>query len=283
MPTTEDRVRTGVPGLDEVLEGGLTKGAIHLVEGESGNGKTLLGLHFSLEGLRLGETVLYMALSETRGDLEMVARSHRWDIGKLNIIEAASAQERPSSLFHPAEVELGQAVENLKEAVDRVNPARLVVDSLSEFRILGQSSPRYRRELLAVKRYLVARGCTVLLLDIDPGDDDSQRSLVDGVILLESSAPIFGKDRRKMRILKLRGRSYAGGYHDFIIEHGGLLSWTYPCRRWTASKPPGASNPSCPRCASSDCPCSKIKTLRRALSRRARTPLFLKPPHLLNC
>jgi len=212
---------TGIAGLDEILNGGLTGGAIHLIEGESGTGKTTLALQFSLEGMRRKETVLYLALSETHQDLKAVARSHGWEIDGLHVLEAASEEVQASSMFNTAEVELGQAIQRLRDAVDRIHPHRLVLDSLSEFRLLGQSSLRYRRELLALKRFLVSRGCTVLLLD-HTGTQDSQRSLVDGVILLEASAPDYGTDRRRLRVLKLRGKTYAGGFHDYKILAGGL-------------------------------------------------------------
>lgn len=213
--------RTGVPGLDEILHGGLTRGSIHLLEGESGTGKTMLSLRFSLEGLRLGEPVLYFAFSENRDDLQEIARVHKWDINKLEILEAGFVEEQPSSMFHHSEVELGREIQNFKEAVDRIQPKRLIIDSLSEFRILSQSTLHYRRAMMDLKRFLISKGCTVLLVD-EPRDGDNHRSLVDGALILESHAPDYGTDRRRLRILKLRGRSYLGGYHDFIIRTGGL-------------------------------------------------------------
>lgn len=214
-------VQTGVPGLDEVLCGGLIRDSIYLVEGESGAGKTTLALQFSLEGLRRDESVLYLAFSENRDELKRIAHSHDWGIENLNIREAASVEEQTSSIFHPSEVELSQAINRIKEAVDQVIPSRLVLDSLSELRILGQSSIRYRRALLDLKRFLASNNCTVLWLD-QPDKEDIQRSLVDGVLFFESSAPGYGIDRRRFRVVKVRGSQYAGGYHDYRIETGGI-------------------------------------------------------------
>lgn len=216
-------VATGITGLDEILEGGLRRGSTTLVEGNSGAGKTTLALRFSVEGLRSGESVLYMAFAETRQDLERVARVHGWDIAELHIEEAANIQERPSSIFHPAEVELEQAVLQVKAAVERVNPKRLVLDSLSEFRIMGQNTLRHRREILALQRFLITHDCTVIFIKNTETDaEDHQRSLIDGVIRLEFWTPDYGTDRRRLRVAKLRGRSYSGGYHDYIIRTGGL-------------------------------------------------------------
>jgi circadian clock protein KaiC len=215
---------TGVAGLDEILHGGLSKGQMYLIEGESGAGKTMIGMQFAVEGLRRGETVIYLALSETRKDLERLARSHGWDIEKLVVMEASSIQEEPSSMFHPFEAELDQAIQNVKEAVDRVKPARLVLDSLSEFRIIGQGNIRYRRSLLSLKRVLASFGCTVLLLE-ETSREERPRSLVDGVICLEMFSPDYGGERRKLRICKQSGRSYIGGFHDYFIRTGGVVAF----------------------------------------------------------
>ncbi|RJQ83301.1 MAG: circadian clock protein KaiC [Desulfobacteraceae bacterium] len=215
-------VKTGITGLDEILKGGLARGSIHLVEGRSGTGKTTLGLQFSLEGMQDAEKVLYFTLSETRQELERVARSHGWQIDGLHILEVGSNKEQASSMFHPSEVELGQAIGRLQDEVAKVKPARVVLDSLSEFRILGQNSIRYRRELMNLKRFLGSQECTVLMLDISSRDDEGARELMDGVIDLEASAPDYGTDRRRLRVLKMRGKSYVGGFHDFIIHTGGI-------------------------------------------------------------
>ena len=223
---------TGISGLDDVLGGGLTKNRIYLVMGDPGVGKTTLGLHFLREGARLGERVLYIALSETKDEIEAVAESHGWSLEGIDIFEYSAAtrldDSDESTLFHPSEVELGEATRRMMEAVERVNPERVVIDSLAEVRLLAQSPLRYRRQILGLKQYFVGRQCTVLLLDDkDVASGDMQLlTLAHGVLLLEQLAPMYGAERRRMRVSKLRGVKYRGGFHDVTIRTGGLI--VYP-------------------------------------------------------
>jgi circadian clock protein KaiC len=229
----EDRKRelatTGIAGLDDVLGGGLTKNRIYLVMGDPGVGKTTLGLHFLREGARLGERVLYIALSETKAEIEAVAESHGWSLEGVDIFEYSAATRlddtEEGTLFHPSEVELGEATRTMMEAVQRVNPQRVVIDSLAELRLLAQSPLRYRRQILGLKQYFVGRQCTVLLLDDkDVASGDMQLlTLAHGVLLLEQLAPMYGAERRRMRVSKLRGVKYRGGFHDVTIRTGGLV------------------------------------------------------------
>ncbi|HYH09550.1 MAG TPA: ATPase domain-containing protein [Thermoanaerobaculia bacterium] len=224
-----DLATTGISGLDDVLGGGLTKNRIYLVMGDPGVGKTTLGLHFLLEGARLGERVLYIALSETRDEIEAVAESHGWNLEGIDIFEYSAAarldDSDESTLFHPSEVELGEATRRMMEAVERVKPHRVVIDSLAEVRLLAQSPLRYRRQILGLKQYFVGRQCTVLLLDDkDVASGDMQLlTLAHGVLLLEQLAPVYGAERRRMRVSKLRGVKYRGGFHDVTIRTGGLV------------------------------------------------------------
>jgi circadian clock protein KaiC len=222
-------VSTGIEGLDAILGGGLPPGRLYLVQGDPGAGKTTLGLQFLLEGRRRGESVLYVSLSETRDELLAVAASHDMDLAGVPIFELASDDsllrpERQNTLFEPSEVELSEVTRALLAEVERVKPSRVVFDSLSELRLLAQSALRYRRQLLALKQHFIGRRSTVLLMDdrtSEPGDLQLQ-SLAHGVIELEQLSPVYGSERRRMRVAKMRGVAFRGGYHDFRIVKGGL-------------------------------------------------------------
>jgi circadian clock protein KaiC len=220
---------TGVPGLDEVLAGGAPRDCLYLVEGDPGVGKTTLAMQFLLDGLRLGETCLYVTLSETRRELDVVATSHGWDLRGLSIIELSAVThaiggEAPTTLFHSAEVELTQLAKLLLDEIDRVHPSRVVFDSLSEMRLLAQSPLRYRREVLRLKQHLADRGCTVLLLDdgSSRGSEVQVHSMAHGVLSLQSAPLKYGLFRRSLAVTKLRGVRYREGHHDYVIERGGL-------------------------------------------------------------
>lgn len=221
-------IKTGITGLDEVLNGGLPSNRIYLVDGDPGAGKTTLGLQFLLEGARNNEKVLYVTLSETTKEVEAVAHSHGWDISKVNIFELRSEEQlevdNQNTFFHPSEIELGETTKAILDTVRQVNPSRVVFDSLSELRLLARESLRYRRQILALKQYFSGKKTTVLLLDdrtSENGDLDLH-SIVHGVIRLEQLAPEYGGDRRRVRILKLRGVGFRGGFHDFVVRKGGL-------------------------------------------------------------
>lgn len=222
-------VRTGIAGLDEVLQGGLTPNRVYLIEGDPGSGKTTLALRFLLEGAEQGERGLYVTLSETREELKAVAASHGWSLDAFDICELVVGEDslKPESqytIFQPSEVELTDTISAILAEVERIKPQRLVFDSLSEVRLLAQNSLRYRRQTLALKQFFIGRGCTVLLLDDKTSDarDLQLHSIAHGVITLEQSAPEYGAARRRLRVMKLRGRQYRGGYHDFRIVPGGL-------------------------------------------------------------
>ena len=221
--------KIGVPGLDEVLNGGLPEHHVYLIDGSPGTGKTTLALQFLLEGVKRGERVLYVALSETAEELRTVARSHGWEewLPKIDVFELANAaapQREDYSLFHPSEVELHGTMDAVYEAVERVKPQRAAFDSLSEMRLLARDALRYRRQMLALKQFFVGKDCTVLLLDdkTSPEPDLQLHSLVHGVVELEHVALEYGAERRRLHVRKLRGKAFRGGYHDFRIVQGGL-------------------------------------------------------------
>jgi circadian clock protein KaiC len=221
------RISTGITGLDDILNGGLTPHRLYLVEGTPGTGKTTLGLQFLLDGVAKGESGLYITLSETADELEAVARSHGWTLADLHVHELADdtmlEPDAQQSVFHPSEVELGETIGNVMAQVDRLKPVRVVFDSLSEMRLLAQSSLRYRRQILALKQFFASRGCTVLMLDDKTSDADQHlHSLAHGVISLEQIAKEFGKERRRVNIIKMRGIQFRGGFHDYVLDTGGL-------------------------------------------------------------
>lgn len=222
------KISTGNPPLDDILHGGLTSDRLYLVEGMPGTGKTTLALQFLLEGARNSEPGLYVTLSETKQELEGVAESHGWKLDGIEIYELVDtgAIEDPRlqyTMFEPAEIELGTTVDGVLERVKALHPKRVVFDSLSEMRLLAQSSLRYRRQILALKQFFVGRGCTVLLLDDYSGEDDQHlQSIAHGVIRLEHLLSDYGGERRRLRILKHRGSGFIGGAHDIRIMSGGL-------------------------------------------------------------
>jgi circadian clock protein KaiC len=221
--------RTGVPGLDSVMAGGYPSQNMFLVEGDPGTGKTTLALQFLLEGARQGEKGLYITLSESAEELRLVADSHGWSLDGIEVFELMPDEDalRPDAqytVFHPSEVELTTTTQAIFETVERVKPERVVFDSLSELRLLARDSLRYRRQILGFKHFFSHIRSTVLLLDDRTGDDGDQqlRSLAHGVLLLEQLALDYGAERRKLRVVKMRGVSYRGGFHDYTIRTGGL-------------------------------------------------------------
>jgi circadian clock protein KaiC len=224
----DDRVSLGVSGLDNILGGGVTKDRVYLVEGTPGTGKTTLSLQFLLDGVSHGETGLYITLSETKVELNAVAATHGWSLDKISLFELVNESgldpDSEQTILHPSEVELGETTREVMKQVDALRPSRVVFDSLSEMRLLAQSPLRYRRQILALKQFFSSRKCTVLMLDDRTSDpnDLQLHSIAHGVISLEQSPRDFGAERRRVRIVKMRGLKFRGGYHDFILDKGGL-------------------------------------------------------------
>ncbi|MGI4812687.1 MAG: ATPase domain-containing protein [Janthinobacterium lividum] len=225
-------VSTGISGLDDVLNGGLTGNRIYLVEGSPGSGKTTLGLQFLLEGVRLGERVLYVTLSETADELTAVAKSHGWSLDQISVHELVNEEgldpDAEQSILHPSEIELGETVRDVMDKVNRTAPDRVVFDSLSEMRLLSQNALKYRRQVLALKQFFVRKGCTVLLLDDKTSEagDLQLHSICHGVISLDQEIQDYGAERRRMRIAKMRGIEFRRGIHDFDLGRGGIT--VYP-------------------------------------------------------
>jgi circadian clock protein KaiC len=222
------RARLGIPGLDDILGGGLPTNHLYLLDGEPGTGKTTLALQFLIEGVRNGERGLYVTLSETRAELTTVAQSHGWSLDGIDIFEldkdTGLEMEESYTIFHPAEVELQQTVDEVLKAVEQHNPSRIAFDSLSEMRLLAREPLRFRRQILALKQFFNGRDCTVILLDdkTAPEGDLQLHSLAHGVIVLEHVALEYGSERRRLQVTKVRGIRFRGGFHDFRIVTGGI-------------------------------------------------------------
>ncbi|MGA8657541.1 MAG: ATPase domain-containing protein [Chthoniobacterales bacterium] len=225
------RCDTGIGGLDHILGGGFIPQELYLIQGDPGVGKTTLAMQFLLAGSRKGESCLYVTFSETREELLAVARSHGWSLDGIGILELSSfaqqlAAAAENTLFDPADIELHDVTKTVLVEVERIKPVRAVFDSMSELRLLSQSTLRYRRQILGIKQFLATRACTTLLLDdltsADAKDDRQLESVCHGVITLRCHEPPYGAERRQISILKIRGSSFLGGPHDYMIETGGV-------------------------------------------------------------
>ena len=254
-PEDASAVSSGCEALDYILGGGYAFNRTHLIEGEPGAGKTTLGLQFLLEGRRTGDRCLYITLSESRDELLHVASTHGWDLDGIEIFELVPPElsldsEQEQSIVYASDLELGETVRLVMDEVMRVAPARIVFDSLSEIRLLAQGPLRFRRQVLALKHYFARQKCTVLFLDdLTQNEDDlSLHSLAHGVIRLDQQVMLYGAERRRLRVWKMRGRSFRGGYHDFVIRKGGLD--IFPRLVAAAHPDPGVEG----RCAGSGLP-----------------------------
>lgn len=228
-PVSQPRIQTGITGFDDILVGGLPAGQMYLLEGTPGTGKTTIALQFIRHGILAGEPALYITLSESKRELEASARSHGWDFDDFSIAEfmpeeASLSPEQQYTVFHPSEVELASTVQKLTDLIEKVKPKRLVIDSLSELRLLAADTMRYRRQLLALKQFFAGRDTTVLLLDdrSAEGSDMQLQSIAHGVVRLSKVPRSYGVNRRQIEIIKMRGTPFREGFHDYTIQTGGL-------------------------------------------------------------
>ncbi|MBN1237782.1 MAG: AAA family ATPase, partial [Gammaproteobacteria bacterium] len=228
------RISTGIPGLDQVLDGGLPEGHLYLIEGESGAGKSTVGMQFLLEGRRRGEQCLWITMSETDRELQQAAASHGWSLEGIEVLNLVVSQEVLSSqenysFFSPADVELNETTRAILAAVERLRPARIVFDPFSDIKHLARDTLRYRRQILALRDFFTEHGCTVLLMQEmtrdTPGDIQAE-ALTHGYLTLHQESPDYGGQRRRLRVHKMRGIAFRGGYHDLSIRTGGVA--VYP-------------------------------------------------------
>ncbi|RYG25803.1 circadian clock protein KaiC [bacterium] len=226
---THERDATGIAGLDDILLGGLPHGHLYLLEGEPGTGKTTVAMDFLRAGLAKGEKTLYVTLSETEDELRLVASSHNWNVDGIEMLElqrdvAQYSIDDQYTVFEPTEVELGGTVGQIYDAVNRLQPRRVVLDSLSELRLLSRDSLRFRREVLSFKRFFADRDATVLMLDDRTMDlhEGLLQSLAHGVLRLERLTTEYGAERRRLTVSKLRGSRFREGYHDYRVNTGGV-------------------------------------------------------------
>jgi circadian clock protein KaiC len=225
-----DLATTGIAGLDAILIGGLERDHIYLVEGTPGSGKTTLAMQFLMEGVRKGEKCLYITLSETAAELRKTAESHGWSLDGITIFELTPLEADPDQqqgLIHPSEIELGHTVQLMIAKIDEIKPQRLVVDALTELRLLAEDPFSYRRQVLALKRYFIECDCTVLALDdlTETAPGLHLHSIVHGVLTLERRRMDYGVVRRRLSITKLRGVDFRSGYHDYVIRTGGITAY----------------------------------------------------------
>ncbi len=229
IPSEVARQTTGIVGLDDVLGGGLPSNRLYVIEGDPGAGKTTFALQFLLEGVRLGQRVLYVTLSETADELRYVASSHGWSLDGIELLELDALSDRLQeeatyTVYHPSDVELGETIKRIRQEVERLDPERVALDSVSELKILSQTSVRYRREILGFKQFFAGRRCTVLVLDDRTTRDGEQQlqSIAHGVLSMEREGREYGMTRRQLHIVKMRGVRFQDGRHDFVINTGGI-------------------------------------------------------------
>ncbi|QGY03410.1 AAA family ATPase [Methylobacterium mesophilicum SR1.6/6] len=222
-------VSTGVTGLDHILDGGYASQRSHLIEGRPGSGKTTLAMQFLLDGVKRGERCLYITLSESKRELLNVAERHGWVLDGIEIFELVPPElsldpKQQQSLVHASDLELGETVRLAIAEIERTKPQRVVFDSLSEIRLLSEGSLRYRRQVHALRSFLLIQNTTALFLDdlTAEADDLNLHSLSHAVVRLEQLAPLYGGERRRLRVIKMRGTAFRGGFHDYVIRRGGL-------------------------------------------------------------
>ena len=227
---------SGVPGLDDILSGGFTKGSLFLIEGSPGTGKTTLALQYLLEGVAAGDRNLYITLSEGRQELIEAAATHGWSLDGIEIYELVPPElsldpSREQSVVYSSDLELGETVRLVMDCVERIQPHCAVFDSLSDIRLLAGNPLRYRRQVLALKHYFAGKDCTVLFVDdmTEEMDDANLHSLVHGVVRLEQMTISYGAERRRLRVFKMRGRAYfvCATSSAFGRFRKHLLEWFY--------------------------------------------------------
>jgi circadian clock protein KaiC len=222
------QITTGIEGLDEILDGGLLRGYMYVVEGHSGTGKTTLGLQFLIDGRARHESCLLITTAETRDELAMTAQSYGWSLAGIELLELSQVDiiaqpEQRQTVFRSSQLELDEITRTIVTELERVQPARVVLDSVSVLRDMASEPFVYRRHILSLKNALTARGCTALVTDEWLENPDLHlRTLAHGVVRLTREVMSFGNQQRQMEIVKLRGLNYRSGRHDMRLDAGGM-------------------------------------------------------------
>jgi circadian clock protein KaiC len=230
------RLTTGLEGLDEVLGGGLLRGYLYVVEGHAGTGKTTLSTQFLLDGQARHEPCLLVTTAETRDELVATAYSHGWSLAGIEILELSQAApisqpEQRQTVFRPSQIELDETIQIVLAELERVQPVRVVLDSVSALRDMVDDPFAYRRHVLSLKNALSAWGCTSLITDEWLETQDPHlRTLAHGVVRLTREVTSFGNQQRQLEIVKMRGMNFSSGRHDMHLDTGGIR--VYP--RFTA-------------------------------------------------
>lgn len=226
MNDSDKYLQFGIPGMDKILRGGLPANQMYAVYGSSGSGKTTFGFQFLLQGVKEKERSLYIGTAETGSEIRRVSESHGWDLSGIKLehlsIHLGEKSGPGQTMLYPAEIELPQIVDSLIEKIQKYNPQRVVIDSLSEIRLLARQRSWYQRQLMMLKQFLESRACTTLLTDTLGEENGILQTIVHGAIEMQRSNPVYGPERRRLRIEKLRGLSFISGYHDYIIHKGGV-------------------------------------------------------------
>lgn len=226
MADMTEFMESGIPGLDRVLRGGLPRNQMYAIYGTSGSGKTTVSLQFLLHGVAKGERSLYIGTSETVEEIRRIARSHGWSLEGVKIVHLSmhlGEQPGPAqTMLQPVEIELPKIVESLIEQIREYDPQRVVIDSLSEIRLLAREKSWYQRQLMILKKFLEPRSCTAVLTDTVGEENGVLKTIVHGVIELSRNDPVYGPERRRFRVEKLRGHAFVSGFHDYDIVKGGL-------------------------------------------------------------
>ena len=204
---------------------------LYLVDGNPGAGKTTLALQFLLEGVARRRAVpVRHAVGDARKSCTPARASHGWSLDGIEIVELIADEHEldGEARAHDVPPVGGRAhrddAQGARGGRAGRSPQRMVLDSLSELRLLAQSSLRYRRQILALKQFFAGRDCTVLLLDdrTAEGADLQLQSIAHGVISLDHRAPAYGGAQRQLQVVKFRGSDFRSGFHDFAIRRGGL-------------------------------------------------------------
>lgn len=222
------RVKTGIEGLDQMLKGGLIQNRSYIVVGGPGTGKTILSMQFLMEGARHGEEGLFVALEENGSELRENMSTFNWDLKRIKIVDTSQELSgkwimRVESVVAGPELTLGNILTILKEYVNKYNIKRVVIDSLTSFKIMQRSSVDYRRAILTLMKFLSTVGCTAIMtVETDERDEIMEEFLASGAIEL-GFVEHSGEWLTFIRIKKMRGMSIDQHVRPMRINETGMV------------------------------------------------------------